>query len=249
MVFNWFKKDVFVEFYRRIKRLDKFVKISEGELQIEHFVELRRHFKKISDLFAIALEYYIKELDAMKSAPESEYKIELKKLSLKLREELEELRQLIGNGLLKIEEILKIRVISKVDTQKEELINIILYIKSNLNKVEKNAIRLVVIEKELKKHTKKAYKKPFARIIIVGKLNNGWPLKDIRDVIIDLGGVVVENPGSRKHPYKINFPGYRKIPLGKSTPPNLLITQISKITGIGNQILRNSFSQGKLLAA
>ena len=47
MVLNWFKQNEFKKFYIRIKRLQKFIRISEKEVLIEHFVELRRHFKQI----------------------------------------------------------------------------------------------------------------------------------------------------------------------------------------------------------
>jgi len=63
-----------------------------------------------------------------------------------------------------------------------------------------------------------------------------------------LGGVVKPNPDG-KHPYKIVFPGHRSIPLAESTPPFMLIREVSSATGTDNKILIASFYQGELVAA
>ena len=105
------------------------------------------------------------------------------------------------------------------------------------------------LEKAWKESIKTSHKRkrPISKIVIVGKLNNGWSLSNIQSVIIELGGVVKPNPGGT-HPYKIIFPPRHSIPLAESTPPFMLVKEVSSATGKDNKTLIASFSQGKLLA-
>ena len=50
MVFNWFFSDVFEKFYKKVSMLEKFLRIADKELLIDHFVELRGHFKQIKKI-------------------------------------------------------------------------------------------------------------------------------------------------------------------------------------------------------
>lgn len=113
---------------------------------------------------------------------------------------------------------------------------------------QRDAFELVKLEKAWKTSIKITHKKPIAKIPVVGRLINGWRFSNIQSVVIDLGGVIEQNPGGT-HPYKIVFSGYRSIPLAESTPPFMLVREVSSATGINPKILIASFSQGELLAA
>ena len=248
MVLNWFFKDEFEQFYSRVERLQKFLRIVGKELLLDHFVELRRHFRQIKKILPKLNRLYQEELRTVARIPESDYKEKLKKFSVDLEKELSDLENWVNNALALVEEILKIRVLTQVQEQKQKLETIINHITNLLIKAQRDAFELVKLEKAWKKSIKKAHKKPIAKISVVGKLNNGWCLSDIQSVIIDLGGVVKPNPDG-KHPYKIVFPGHRSIPLAESTPPFMLIREVSSATGTDNKILIASFYQGELVAA
>ncbi len=48
MVLEWFSKDEFAKFHRRVGRLQNFLILSNKEMSLDQFVELRRHFKQIN---------------------------------------------------------------------------------------------------------------------------------------------------------------------------------------------------------
>lgn len=154
----------------------------------------------------------------------------------------------MNNALALVEEILKIRVLTQVQEQKQKLKTIINHITNILITVQRDAFELVKLEKAWKISVKATHKKPIAKIPIVGRLTNGWRLSNIQSVVIDLGGVIEPNPGGT-HPYKIVFPGHRSIPLAESTPPFMLVREVSSATGVNPKALIASFSQGELLAA
>jgi len=248
MVLNWFLKDEFEQFYSRIERLQKFLRIVDKELLINHFVELRRHFRQIKRILPKLTHLYQEELKTVNLIPESNYKESLRKFSADLGDEIGDLENLVNNALALIEEILKIRALTQVQEQKQKLKTIINHITTILIQAQRDAFELVKLEKAWKKSIKALHQKPIAKISVIGKLNNGWRLSDIQGVIIDLGGIVEPNP-SGTHPYKIVFPGHRSIPLAESTPPFMLVREVSSATGIDNKILIASFSQGQLVAA
>lgn len=248
MVLNWFFKDEFERFYNQVERLQKFLRIVDRELLIDHFVELRRHFKQIKRILPKLTELYQEECKTINLVPESDYKEKLKQFSIDLEKELNDLQNWVNNALALVEEILKIRVLTQVQEQKQKLKTIINYIINILITAQRDAFELVKLEKAWKKSIKIAHKKSIARIPVVGRLTNGWSLSNIQSVIISLGGVIEPNPGGT-HPYKIIFPGHRPIPLAASTPPFMLVREVSTATGINPKVLIASFSHGELVAA
>lgn len=52
-----------------------------------------------------------------------------------------------------------------------------------------------------------------------------------------------------EHPYKIIFPNQRSIPLGPSTPPDLLVKEVSTATGIPTKTIKASFNSAELVPA
>jgi len=247
MVLNWFFKDEFEKFYIKVERLQKYLRIADKELLIDHFVELRVHFRQIKKLLPKLIKLYRKELKIIEKIPESEYRTKLKKFAKNLEKELDALKSWVNNALVLLEEILKIRVLDRVVVQKQKLRKIINHLTNLLISSQRDAFELVQLEKSWKKSVKKGVGKPASKIQVVGRLRNGWNLGDIQNVIIDLGGKVEPNKGS--HPYKIVFPKQRKIPLAESTHSLVLVTQISRITNVDKKTLIASFAQGELLAA
>ena len=136
---------------------------------------------------------------------------------------------------------------TQVTANKQKLIKIIYYIVQFLETEQRNSFELVKLEKSWKNNNKKLEQIRITKIQVIGKLNNGWRLSDIQNVINNLGGEVQTNKGS--HPYKIIFPKHRPIPLAESTPPFKLVKEISAITGVENKILIVSFYSGELLSA
>ncbi len=244
MVFGWFFKDEFHQFYTEIERVQRIINISEKDLLLDHFVELRAHFKTIKKLLPVLLRLYVKEVETIKKIPESEYKQKLTSFAVDLQKELAELPQWVSNSELLIEEILKIRVIAQVAEQKNKIQKIILHISSVVDQAQRDAFALVKIEDQWK-NEKKA-EPSAAKLSIEGTLSNGWRLRNIQNVVLALGGVVKPNPGGT-HPYKIVFPHQRSIPLATSTPPFLLIKEVSHATGVDNKVLIASFAQGALV--
>lgn len=79
MVLNWFFKDEFEQFYSRVERLQTFLRIIDTELLIDHFVEVRRHFRQIKRILPKLTSLYQEELKLIKHIPESDYKEKLEK--------------------------------------------------------------------------------------------------------------------------------------------------------------------------
>jgi hypothetical protein len=248
MVLNWFFRDEFEQFYSRVERLQKFLRIAEREWLIDHFVELRRHFRKMKMLLPELTRSYQKESETINHLPESEYKEKLETFSAEVSEEIRDLEGLVNTALVLVEDVLKIRVIKQVNEQKDKLKIIIDKITNILIKAQQNSFELIKLEKAWKKAVKRAHKKQITKIRVVGKLNNGWRLSDIQDVVIELGGVVLPNRGGN-HPYKIVFPKHRAIPLAASTPPLMLVKEVASATRIDSKRLVVCFSQGELIAA
>ena len=249
MVLNWFFKNEFEKFYAEIERVQKLIQISEKDLLIDHFVELRAHFKQIEKIYPILIKLYLIELDTIHTLSESNYKQRLEKYALELQKLLIDFESWIKNAVLIIDDVLKIRMLARCAEQKHKLERVILHMKEILDTAQRDAFSLVKLEKERKRL--RSLKKPLfsKRVGITGKLNNGWTLNNIQNVIIELGGKVEENPGGA-HPYKIIFPRYfRAIPLASSTPPFLLVKEVNHATGVDNKILIASFYQGELVAA
>jgi hypothetical protein len=246
MVLDWFFGDVFEKFYTRVERLQKFVRISKQDLKIDHYVELRRHFKEIKRFFPEVLKSYEKEVKAIDEIPDSDFEEKLTTYALDLQKELDSLEVWISNALNLIEEVLRIRVMGRVQEQKEKIVHIVSIITGVLVKAQRNAFELVKMEKAWKKNIKKTPKKPIAKIRIVGKLSNGWRLSNIQSVILDLGGYI--EPGGN-HRYKIRFSGRRSLPLAESTPPFALVKEVSARTGIEKSVIIASFYRGELVAA
>jgi hypothetical protein len=244
MVFNWFFKDEFQQFYTEIERMQRIVGISEKDLLVDHFVELRAHFKTIKKLIPVLLRLYRREVETIKKIPESEYKQKLVEFASDLQRKLNDLPTWVNNGELLIEEILKIRVIAQVTGQKNKIQRIILHISSIVDKSQQDAFALVKIEEQWKKE-KKA-ETTVSKLSLEGTLSNGWRLRNIQNVVLALGGIVKPNPGGT-HPYKIVFPKQRSIPLATSTPPFLLVKEVSSATGRDNKALIASFAQGALV--
>ncbi len=248
MILNWFFKDEFEQFYSQVERLQEFLRIVDKELLIDHFVELRRHFRQIKKILPQLTILYQEELKTLNHIPESDYKESLKKFSAELGKELSDLENWVNNALALVEEVLKIRVLTQVQEQKQKLRTVINHITTILIKAQRDAFELVKLEKAWKTSIKKAHKKPVAKISVIGRLNNGWRLSNIQNVVFDLGGVVEPNPGGT-HPYKIVFPRHRSIPLAESTPPFMLVREVNLAIGIDTKVLIASFSQGELVAA
>ncbi|MFH1396831.1 MAG: hypothetical protein ABIG93_05510 [archaeon] len=249
MVFNWFFSDVFEKFYKKVSMLEKFLRIADKELLIDHFVELRGHFKQIKKILPELVELFNEETKIINKIPKSQYKSKLKIYSDNLRKELNELDVWVKNAQLLIEEILKVRSLYNIKKQKIKLRKVINHIKSLFINAQREAFDLVKLEKKWKKEVKKTeLMKPVTKISIIGKLSNGWKLSEIQNVITELGGVVEDNPGGN-HPYMIKFPKHRSIPLATSTPPFMLVKEVSAATGVNNKIIIASFIQGELLAA
>lgn len=154
----------------------------------------------------------------------------------------------MNNALALVEDILRVRVLTQVQEEKQKLKTIVKHITYILIKAQRDAFELVKLENAWKRSVKKACKEPIARMPLVGKLNNGWRLSDIQSVVIELGGVIEPNPG-RQHPYKIMFKGHRPVPLAESTPPFMIVRELSSVTGVSNKSLIASFSQGGLVTA
>lgn len=250
MVLEWFSKDEFAKFHRRVERLQKFLILSNKEMSLDQFVELRRHFKQMKTILPELIRLYDDELKTISLIPDSEYKKALENLSNNLKKKLDGLDSWINNAQALVEEVLAIRVLTRVSEQKRKLERIITYLSNLLTNAQKDFYGLTELEKNWKAAIKIAHSKPIARIPIMGKLSNGWQLSKIRDVIIDLGGEVIKNPNpGGRHPYLIKFSGERKIPLGESTPPYELIKEVSYTTGIKNNVLAESFNRGHLVAA
>lgn len=249
MVLNWFFKDEFERFYVQIERTEKLIKISEKDFLIDHFVELKAHFKQIERLYPLLIALYLKEVETIATFSESEYKRKLEKYAEELQKLLMEFKGWIKNADHLIEEVLKIRIVPRCTEQKQKLEKIIFHIKNVLDRAQTDAFALLRLEKERKRI--RGLKKPLSstRINITGKLSNGWTLSNIQNVIIELGGKVEENAGGA-HPYKIIFPQHtRVIPLATSTPPFLLVREVNQATMVDNRILIASFYQGELIAA
>jgi hypothetical protein len=245
MVVDLFFKDEFKRFYKRVERLQSFLRILERENRLEHYIELRKHFNVLKKLFNELFQLYEKELLKIEKFPSSKEKEELKEISLAIKNDLLSMEGWVDSALLHIEEILKIRIPVRVEEQKYKLMKIIRILAIILVNLEKKAIDSVRIEESWNRHIKEEHRKSISKIKIKGRLKCGWPLENIRNVVIELGGEVVPNVG--RHPYKIVFPGVRPIPLGKSTPPLALVDEINSITKIGTKRLILSFKKGELL--
>ncbi len=220
MVLEWFSKDEFAKFHRRVDRLQKFLMISNKEMSLDQFVELRRHFKQMKTILPELVKLYDDELKTISLIPDSEYKKALENLSKILKKKLDGLESWINNALALVEEVLEIRVLTRVSEQKQKLEKIITYLNNLLTNAQKDFYGLTELEKNWKEEIKIAHNKPIARIPIMGKLSNGWQLSKIRDAIIDLGGEVVKNPSAGDHAYLIRFPKNRPIPLVESSTPS-----------------------------
>ncbi|MAG73386.1 hypothetical protein CL620_03660 [archaeon] len=247
MVLGWFFRDEFGEFYNRVERLQKFLVIVDEELLLNHFKEVRAHFRCMRRILPRLTQLYKDEQEKIRTLPASEYKKKLTKFAADLELKLNEFTSWINNAVAAVEKILKNRVLTNIEEDKIRLKKIINHITSVLIKAQRDAFALVKLEKRAVKSTAKNQRKPVSRIPVVGKLYNGWRLRDIQSVIIDLGGVVEPNDGA--HPYKIRFPHHRSIPLATSTPPFMLVREVSAATSVDNKVLIASFSQGELLAA
>ncbi len=247
MAFDWIFSDEFEKFYKRVKKLKNFMRIADKELLIDHFVELRRHFKQMKIMMPKLIKLHNAELTIINNIAESDYKKKLNKYTDNLGKGLLTLDNLMKNAIILIEEILRIRNSSQILLNKQKLITIISYIIQFLETEQRDSFELVKLEKVWKKNEKRLQQKNTVKVQIIGKLNNGWRLSDIQNVVNELGGEVQTNKGS--HPYKIIFPKCRPIPLAESTPPFRLVREISSITGVENKILIVSFYSGELLSA
>ncbi|MBI2658956.1 hypothetical protein HYX05_02530 [Candidatus Woesearchaeota archaeon] len=247
MFLDWLRKDEFKDFYQRVKRLEKFVKLSDKELLIDQYVELRTHFKKTKKLFHVILKLFSDELIKIKSLPQSQLKERLELLVADLNEKLSELRLLIDNGLELAEEILKIRVIGMVNEQKSKLMRLINYLLSIIDAIEEKAAEIRKIYSLAAQEVANSPSEPVSRLSMVGRMYNLWPLNNIQSVIIELGGKIEKTDG--QHPYKIIFKGNRPIPLSKHSPPDAIVREVSRATGRSKKDIEASFAKGKFLAA
>lgn len=238
--------DEFEEFYKLIERLQKFPRIEQRDLKLDHFVELRKHFRRMKILFPALHKLFQDELKTIDRFPESNYKEGLNKFSKDLAKKLAELEQWINNALHLTEETLKIRMMPQLIQHKVKLMEIIRSITEIITESQRDAFELVKLEQAWKKTLKKEKMRPVSKIQVVGKLSNGWRLSDIQGVVIDLGGKIVNNRGD--HPYKIIFPRKRPIPLASSTPPFMLVREVSHETNVDKRIIVASFSKGELVA-
>ena len=253
-------REIIKEIYKRIKYIKKFLNVSDRDILIDHFVELRRHFKIINqlldDMQLLFFESF--KIEEIQVANEKE-RIKIEKLFYVVKKEFWNIKILIKKAIGYNEDILKIRVINQVRKQKNELIKIIRSIDSNMNRIRKILDKLLDYMKEYMTTVE-----PISKIDMLHKaLSNGWKLSNIQNVVIELGGFIKENPGGQ-HPYKIVFVGNRPIPLATSTPPELLLNEIYNITrrikkyiridgriirisDITKRGIRNSFYAGRLL--
>ena len=245
--FHWFFQDEFEKFHSSVEELREFVKKEDEELLTNDFNGLKEHFKQMKGLLPNISNLYSKELEKIeKDISDPDYKTKLERLSSEIKNYLVNLVGWIDSGLSSIEVISEITNSSKVIKQKNNLITIINNITNILNETLKKGLALVSLEKKWEKFSKGEKLEPVSKIQIVGKLNDAdWTLSHIQNVIVELGGKVITADGS--HPYKIIFDKHR-MPLGKSTPPDLLVSEVSEATGKDGDILRRSFSKGKLLS-
>lgn len=248
------------KFNKRIKILKKIINIHKNRFSIEDFQELKRHFLKIRSIVKDFLVDYKKCNDICEKI--EKYGKELEKYSIKeekinfsdiLKEYYKYListQNLIEEGFKHIEFILKKRLIIKVQYELEEVEKIVnslnffpQFVDENIEKkLEYKLQELEKRTKELEDFSQKMMR-PVTKITIVGRLNNGWRLNDIQKVVIALGGRVIPTRGGT-HPYRIIFPKTRSIPLAESTPPEELVSEISKITKIKKETLRTYFRRG-----
>ncbi|MBI2646971.1 hypothetical protein HYW99_00675 [Candidatus Woesearchaeota archaeon] len=245
--FKLFSNNEFQEFYSRTKRLRKLISISDKEFVVEHYEELRAHFKKIKRLFDKLLRLYSIEQSKIKLLQESQYKERLKTLIADLEIKLNYLRQLIDNGLFLSEKILKIRVVEMITEQKDKLSKVRINIIDMINDVEKESSEISILYKDAENYTKDVDKDPRSWIDMSGRMENLWRLNNIQNVIIELGGRIKQSDG--RHPFKIEFPGLRPIPLGPHTPPDELVSEVVKATRKPKNVIRASFSKGELVNA
>ncbi len=175
--------------------------VADKELLIDHFVELRRHFKQMEIMMPDLIKLYKDETKSINNIPESDYKEKLNNNSEKIKKELFDLEKLTYNALILIEDILKIRETNKISENKFKLKKIIPYLSQVLDKIQNCAFESMEIEKAWKKTINKKCKA--VKISVCGKLNNGWSLSKIQNVINELGGEVQTNRGS--HPLRSFF--------------------------------------------
>ncbi len=254
MVLDWFFRDDFEEFYKRVERLARKVRILEKETskkrewELEDVKEIRRHFKKIKKLLPGLSESLNREAKTIMERRDNDYTRRLKEFVLELKIKTEELENSIETAEKRVKEMLKIRKLPAVKKDIEDTKKTINYLEQLLLNTEREAITVSKLEKEFKKKLKAESKekiKPVSKLNMRGELRNGWPLRNVRDVVVELGGSIERNKG--RHPFKIVFEKKRAIPLAESTPPRALVRQLSERTGVPPPKIFKSISQGELV--
>jgi len=217
-------------------------------LLIEHFEELRTHLKKIKVLILALFELIRKEKEKIGELNISGIKELLEIKLINLQQHLQDSYRYVIEAINVAEKTLKVRDIRMIDVEKNKLRTIIVHIAFMENEIKKEARVLLEKYQEAQNRAKEKEMLRSQAIPLQGRLRDGWRLNDIQAVIIDIGGKVVQTKGG-EHPYKIIFPNSRTIPLGPSTPPNLLIKEVSFATGVKAKVIEASFNQAELISA
>jgi len=251
---HWFFQNDYEKFYSRVVRLQKFLKLEDENLLIDHFEELRTHFRQMKISLLEILDIYVKEYNKIEEIPDSDNKVQLLQVFSELKMSLNGLMSWNNSGLIQTERILKMRSIPKLIKKEDQIIElknsliiIINHITDFLFETGKKVLGLVELEKEIEGSSKDKMITPVSKIPIVGKLKErGWPFSEIQTVVVELGGVMIDTKKG-DHPIKIRFKGKRQIPLAKSTPADALISEVADASGKDRDTIENSFNQGKLV--
>ncbi len=245
MVWNWFFRDAFVDFEKRLERLDKFVRIAQADVKIEHYQELKSHLRKMFSLLPTLKSDLEKEVVQIAGMPPP-MAVNADKLLRQIRVVMQQVESYMGSMLGHVELALEIRVPAQTLEQKQKLEKAIVGIIEMLQNLHEAQAELLVKSAAWK--VQKGALKRAPQIEITGRLSNGWRLADIQRVVVSLGGRVEETRGGA-HPYRIVFEKQRPIPLAESTPWYMLVREVSKATGFEKKNLIMSFHRGALLAA